>query len=868
MMRALGAVIGIVAATALALLVVGEGSVSHAAGPAVGSYGQLPLSFEPNAGQTSASVDFLARGRNYEIWLMPGTSVVAVGDHVLRTRLIGARANARATGTARLPGKVSYLIGTDRAGWRTGIPTFAKVRYDDVYRGVDQVFYGTREGKLEYDFVVSPHVDTDRIAIGFDGVRGLSLDRRGNLLVRLGGRTIVQAKPLAYQIVRGAKRPVDAAYTIQGPRRVGFQVGHYDRSLPLVIDPVLLYSTYFGGSAGELGNGVAVDDAGSAYITGTTSSTDLPLLNPFQQVKRGFQDVYVTKLNASGSAILYSTYLGGGSGPSGEIAHGIVVDAAGSAYVTGVTGSSDFPTTPGSLQPTYQGQEDGFVTKLSADGSELVYSTYLGGSDGLDIGRDLVLDSAGNAYVTGDTDAADFPTTPGAYQPACGPGFGCSDAFLAKLDPTGSSLVWSTFLGAANNESGNDVALYDDAEPYLVGTTDSPGFPTTPGAFQQTCVGCEFLRSDAFVTRFDASGSALVFSSFLGGSIDDFGNGIAVDQASGDAVVTGETESASSSSRPFPTTPGAFDTTSNGIPDAFVTRIQANGKALDYSTYLGGSVGDQGFAVKLDESGNAYVIGETASRNFPTKDPIQAVCGCLQGGSTDAFVTQLDPAGSALLFSTYLGGLSADSGDDIVLQAGNAYAVGTTHAMDFPTTPGAFKRTNNGSADAFVSKIGFSQSQAPQIASFSPTGGRTGIDVTIEGSGFTNVKNVKLGTKRAEFRVVSETQIVAVVPDGATTSKITVTTALGSATSPEAFTVTLSITKLAPTKGKPGTVVTISGVGFADATGVAFDGVAAEFTVVSGKKIRATVPAGASTGPVTVTSPDGTVQSAKNFKVT
>jgi hypothetical protein len=483
---------------------------------------------------------------------------------------------------------------------------------------------------------------------------------------------------------------------LKGRRQVGFAVATYDTSLPLVIDPVLCYSTYLGGNSADEGRSIAVDSSGSAYVTGYTFSTDFPTTTGTFQTTTfgGSTDAFVTKLNPTGSALVYSTYLGGGYYDFG---HGIAVDASGNAYVTGDTSSTDFPTTAGAFQTTLGGIRNGFVTKLNPSGSAQVYSTYLGGSYS-DAGLGIAADRSGNACVTGLTFSTDFPTTAGAFQPTFGGG-GSIDAFVTKLNPTGSAQVYSTYLGGSGGDEGLGIAVDASNNAYVTGFTQSTNFPTTSGAFQPTFGG----YNDAFVTKLNATGSApLVYSTYLGGSDFERGFGIAVDTL-GNAYVTGV------AGTNFPTTSGAFQTTFGGIiVDAFATKINPTGSApLVYSTYLGGSQFDQANGIAVDASDNAYVTGVTTSTDFPTTS------GAFQttfGGYSDAFVTKLNPTGSApLVYSTYLGGDADDSGNGIAVDpSGSAYITGTTSSIDFPTTTGAFQAVlmaGVGCCDAFVTKF-------------------------------------------------------------------------------------------------------------------------------------------------------------------
>ncbi|HEV8132423.1 MAG TPA: SBBP repeat-containing protein [Acidobacteriota bacterium] len=516
------------------------------------------------------------------------------------------------------------------------------------------------------------------------------MDPQGDLLLHTAAGVIRQQKPVLYQEIDGVRKEISGGYLRKGKHQVSFQIAVFDANRPLVIDPVLFYSTYLGGGGDEQGNGIAVDTAGNAYVTGFTNSTNFPTtVGAFQTTLGSFEDAFVTKLNPTGSGLIYSTYLGGSDGDEG---FAIAVDTAGNAYVTGTTLSTNFPVTLGAVQPTFGGGTfDAFVTKLNATGSGLVYSTYLGGSNG-DHGRGIAVDTTGNAYVTGFTFSGNFPITLGAFQTTQG---GSYDAFVTKLNPAGSGLVYSTFLGGSGGDQGLGIAVDTVGNAYVTGATFSANFPITPGAVQPTLSG----HTDAFVTKLNPIGSTpLVYSTYLGGSSFDEGNGIAGDTA-GNAYVTGSTASSN-----FPTTPGTFQTTLGSFEDAFVTKLDPIGSGLVYSTYLGGNGNDQGNRIVVDTAGNAYVTGATDSTNFPTTS------GAFQTtfGGGDAFVTRVNPLGTGLDYSTYLGGSDIDFGFGIALDAlpnPNVYVTGITRSTDFLTTSGAFQTTFGGGIDAFVTKL-------------------------------------------------------------------------------------------------------------------------------------------------------------------
>jgi len=687
------------------------------------SYGKLPLQFEANRGQTHEEVRFLSRGAGYSLYLTAGEAVLVLSQPMadarrdaqalaksvaVRMSLVGAARKPAVSGTDELPGKANYFIGKDRSKWRTDVPTYAKVRYRAIYPGIDLVYYGNQR-QLEYDFIVAPGADPKKIALGFKGADKLEIDAKGDLVLRAAGGEVRQHKPVVYQEIDGIRQEIDGGYVRKGANRVGFRLAAYDTARPLIIDPVLSYSTYLGGSGREKGLAIAVDRDGNAYVTGLVSSTDFPTTaGAFQPIfgggtafggGQGF-DAFVTKFDSTGSALLYSTYLGGSDDDQGL---GIAVDTNGNAYVTGSTKSANFPTTAGAFEQTYGGA---FVTKLDPTGSALVYSTYLG-STASDQGNAIAVDAGGNAYVTGSA-GSNFPTTPGAFQTA-----GSSGAFITKLDPSGSTLAYSTYLGGSNTDA-LGIAVDAAGSAYVAGRT-SGNVPTTPGAFQRTFnPGFTGTRPppiefDAFVTKLNPTGSELVYSTLLGGGDVDWGTAVAVD-SDGNAYVTGFTASAN-----FPITPAAFQPLfARGLFDVFVTKVHSSGSFLVYSTYLGGGGEERGAGIAVDSSGNALVTGFTGSTNFPTTpDAFQRTFGGGNAFFGDAFVTKLDAVGAVLVYSSYLGGIDDDVGNGIAVDAAdNAYVTGHTLSGNFPTTPRAFQPTGgglingSGNFDAFVAKFG------------------------------------------------------------------------------------------------------------------------------------------------------------------
>lgn len=691
------------------------------------AYAKLPLSFEANQGQTNKQVKFLTRGNGYSVFLTPTEAVLSLRQtqksstatqpavkltgktqtSVIRLQLVGSNPTAQVKGLKQLPGKSNYLTGKDASKWHTDIAHYAKVQYQAVYPGIDLVYYGN-QGQLEYDFVVAPGANPQNIKFRVAGASRLEIDQQGNLLLHTQKGVIRQHRPIIYQQINGQKKAVAGSYVLVG-QEVGFKVGAYNHTQPLVIDPVLSYSTYLGGSGIEDSTGIALDYQGNVYVKGETNSTDFPIKNALDSTLSR-DDAFITKLNpsASGAAsLIYSTYLGGSNEEDSSGLNTIAVDYRGNAYITGLTFSTDFPTTENAFSRQLSGFGDAYVTKLNATGNRLLYSTYLAGStvNGLDRTSAIAVDLQGNIYVAGTTTSTDFPTTESAFDRTFG---APSDGFVTKINPAKSgkaSLVYSTYLGGTIesifgsdiNDNALSIAVDFRENVYVTGRTNSTDFPIKNG-FATSLNGSE----DGFVTKINtrAFGAAsLVYSSYLGGSMEDGGNAIAID-LQGNAYLTGSTRSTD-----FPIK-NAFDNTFNGYYDTFVAKInpaKSGNASLVYSTYLGGSSTDDAYGIAVDLQGNAYVVGETQSSDFPTRNAFDSL------GSTDfnykAFVTKVNAYGNSLLYSTYLGGDSTTRGYAIAVDfRGNAYVTGQTFSTNFPTK-NAFDSTFNGIGDVFVTKI-------------------------------------------------------------------------------------------------------------------------------------------------------------------
>ncbi|HSQ23176.1 MAG TPA: PQQ-dependent sugar dehydrogenase, partial [Pyrinomonadaceae bacterium] len=694
-------------------------------------FADLPLAFELNTGQAGPHVKFLARGPRAQLLLSSGEAALLTVSLKFRFKFSGANPGANVRGEQQLIERRNYLLGNNCAKWQTDVPTFRRVRYESIYPGIDLTYYGNHH-EIEYDFTVAPGADPKAIRLAFDRDVSRKITMNGDLVLRKGRQEIVERRPQIYQEINGARRTVEGHYVLLSKSEVGFEIGDYDESKTLIIDPTLVYSTYLGGSNDDSGSSIALDSNGHIYVTGTTSSANFPTQGPAAANKKGLSDIFVTRFDGATGNILYSTYVGG----SGiDRADGIATDSNGNAYVVGRVDSTstDFPATAGSFAPAYRGGDfDGVVFKLNPQGNGLVYSGFLGGEEN-DSTEGIAVDLNGVAYVTGGTKSNSFPTSVGTYQ---GSRAGDTDAFLTKINASGSGLLYSTFIGGAGTDRGSGVVLGSNGIAYVAGFGASPDFPTEDPF--QAGFGGSF---DAFVAKFDtnASGiSSLVFCSNLGGSGDDKAFGIAIDSSASNVYVVGQT-----SSNNFPALNPA-QPTSGGSFDAFIAKISNTGTKV-YATYYGGSGDDRGTGIAVNATG-VYVTGFTASTNLPVVTPLQLN----SGGGFDAFVAKLNPAGNSFLYSTYLGGAANENfvaavtaTNPITVDTSNAYVTGYTASTNFPTAA-PLQLGNAGGQDAFVAKIAditpaadFSLSLTPVSRTVNPGGGTTYTATVTPAGGFT-----------------------------------------------------------------------------------------------------------------------------------
>ena len=672
-------------ASALLASAFGVTSVAHAA-DAPSTRSRLPLTFEANRGHEPADVDFSVRGDGYKLWLTRSEAVLAVrgatAPVIVRMGVAGVAPTASARGEERLPGVVNHVVGGDPRQWTTA-PTFAAVRYHGVYPGIDLVYYGNQR-QLEYDFVVAPGADPGQIALAFTGAQP-RLAPDGSLVLTHAEGELRFAKPILYQRFLGLRLPVAGGFVVDGDR-VTFTVGSYDRHRPLVIDPILTYSTFVGGTDNDRGDAIAVDNQGNAYACGYAYSLDYPVAVPAQAANAGTQDVVVSKLNAAGTTLLYSTYLGG---TNYDDCTGIALAANDDVFITGRTNSTNFPVTAGAYDTVHNGNDDGFVTRLDALTGLINWSTFVGGSSN-DQPMDLAIDTQGRPVIVGKTQSSNHPTSAGAYDTTWNGG--SWDAFVTRLSATGASLSYSTFLGTSSTDYGHGVVLAGD-EAYVTGYTTGSAFPTTAGAYDTTFNGG---TGDVFVSRFNTGGTALLSSTFVGGSGNESGEDVALGSG-GHVYVTGWTSSTN-----YPTTAGAADVTANGGTDVLITKLNGTLASLTYSTYAGGASNDYGRGVAVNSAGGAIVVGDTASTGFPSVSATQVAYG---GGVGDVFLLRVQPSGGGFNFSTFLGGAGSEFAGAVALDSiGDAYVIGSAYDNLFPTVVGSYDVTHNGGADLFVTK--------------------------------------------------------------------------------------------------------------------------------------------------------------------
>jgi hypothetical protein len=656
--------------------------------------GRIPLYFIPNEGQVDEKVLFYAKTSRYTLWL---TEVGLVFDSTRRTKNENTKSIRLSPGDKNNPEdykydrdvsrlvfvnanrspevipvdvaehKVNYFKGNDKSKWRTDIQTSSSVLYKELYRNIDVKIYGV-EQQIEYDFVVKPGGEVSDIIFEYKDIESTRIDKEGNLVIATKFGKLMQTKPVCYQVIEGTRIEVEAEFGKIEINTYGFEVKEYNGNYELIIDPlVLAYSTYLGDSDSDYGYGIAVDSEGAAYITGFTYSTDFPIQDEIQGSNAGSSDVFIAKVNPAGSALIYSTYLGGSDSDYG---FGIAVDSEGAAYITGYTYSTDFPT-KNPIQGGHAGFYDVFISKINPAGSALIYSTYLGGSGG-EICRGIAVDVEGAVYVTGLTWSDDFPTV-NPIQEYLKSSF--DDIFVSKINPAGSALIYSTYLGRLLRDCGYAIAVDSEGAAYVTGYTILGDYPWGD-------------PSNTFVIKIGPSGSVLdyLYEWGYGSWYKVNGRGIAVD-AEGAAYVTWTK---------FP-----LDEWTEENTDAFVTKINVDGDNSIYTISLGGSGDDWSTGIAIDLNGAAYVTGGTDSDDFPIKNPIQDY----NAGGDDIFIIKINPDGTSIVRSTYLGGSGDDKGYGIAVDSkGAVYVTGGTASLDFPTK-NPIQASHAGEFDSFITKI-------------------------------------------------------------------------------------------------------------------------------------------------------------------
>ncbi|RMF92364.1 MAG: hypothetical protein D6734_12380, partial [Candidatus Schekmanbacteria bacterium] len=683
-----------------------ETSVDKNSGIESKTFSSIPLAFIRNSGELDNRVKYYEKGIGH-------TTLFTKKGFYINLRKVGENNQQKVKSIKIVPlgrnkdlqiktvgiqnGTLNYLIGNDPSKWRRNVKLYKKVIYSEVYEGVNFKFYGNNN-QLEYDIVIKPGADLSKIKLRYEGIKGLERDEEGNLIIVLSDGNIIQRKPHIYQIINDEYINIEGGYKIFPDNRTcGFEIASYNNDYPLVIDPILSYSSYLGGNRKEIGNSVAVDDNGNLYVIGKTASSNFPLASAFQTSLKETayapqtitSDAFITKVDPTGNTLLFSTYFGGNNDDSGN---DIAIDSKGNIYITGQTFSSDLPVsttiqTAKSGLSGASGTSDAFVAKLNSTGSAVEYLTYLGGSEN-DYANGIAIDSSGNAYIAGVTASTDFPVTSAFQSSSAG---GTSDAFVAKINSSGTSLIYSTYLGGSDTDEANDIAVDSSGKAVLTGATISSDFPTVLPQW-----GTKSALNDAFITILSSSGNALEYSTFFGGDDDDIGNGIAVK----DDIIyfVGTTYSDN-----LPVLTDALQANlaspGSGTSDICIGKFAPTPM---FTTYYGGKGDDSGNGIAVGPDGNIYVVGDTDSSDFPIYIPSQKNFG----GNTDTVVVKINSTGDSVIYSTFFGGNKVDVGNGIAVdQNGNAYITGyTTTIDDFPLST-TLQTTNNGDSDAFIAKF-------------------------------------------------------------------------------------------------------------------------------------------------------------------
>jgi len=668
----------------------------------------LPLRFEENRGQFDRHARYVAQQAGLTLFATDQGAILSLRrGSTTATLTLKVHDGRQVAPVARQPlaTRSNYFIGHDPAKWHTNVSNFSEVAYRGVRPGVDLVYHGASTGQVEYDFIVAPGASPD-VALDVEGADRLRIAADGALEIPLGDAILRQLPPHVYQLVDGRQRTLVGHYRLTSASTVAIAVVDYDRTRPLVIDPVLVYSTYLGGAGDEGPGSLSVDNTGAIYVSGTTTSANFPVANAKQPSYAGQQDLFIAKLTPAGDGLIYATYIGGAMEESGG---NIAVDATGAVYLVGATASTDFPLA-NAFQPTYGEETDGVIVKLAPTGDALVYSTYFGGhaEDELD---SVAVDASGAAYVLGNTHSTDLPLA-NAFQSSLnnmnGSMNGYADDFVVKFDPSGASLVYSTYLGGSGAEEPGGVVIDASGAAYVTGATASTDFPTvTP--VQSTFHGGSY---DGFIAKLSPMGNSLVYSTYLGGNDDDYIGSPAVD-VSGAVYLVGSTMSFD-----FPLVHALQSKKTGPAVDGIIAKLTAEGTALVYSTYFGSSGGDQLGRVRVDGSGTAFIVGVSNSPDLPMVNAAQPTLA----GDFDGVVLALSPDGSAIVWSTYFGGSAQDSIFDLALGPGGIVTVlGETVSKDLPVKQ-PLQLQSGGGADSFVARFAIPLTIVPSAATVAPNG--------------------------------------------------------------------------------------------------------------------------------------------------
>lgn len=669
------------------------------------------VSYIQNNGQWSKEVQFLIRTPSLDMWITDNGVVYdqyeLIGkqskvqrkspefskEFVRRGHVVKVLHSAKSKTTIKPHSTGLYKQNTQLTYIKNNesicAQSFESVQVNNVCDGIDILYY-IENNAPRYDYIVKPFANPQSLRLTVEGAVAISAQNKDNLSLKTSVGEIQQRGLFVYQNIGNTKKKIECSFSVSRDNTISFDLGEYDVTKPLIIDP-LVFSTYIGGSSFESGNGIALDASGNIYVTGTTQSTNYPTTaGSYDGSSNGSVDIFVSKFNPSGTALLYSTYIGGSDN---DQSNDIAVDGSGNAYITGFTKSTNFPVTSGVFQNAYGGgSDDVFVTKLNSSGTALVFSTFVGGS-GRDIGRAIVIDASGNSYITGITESANYDITSGVFQNT---NAGGGDIFITKVNSSGTALLYSTYIGGTALEDANDIVIDGSGNAYITGYAVSTNYDITAGAYQTTFGGA-FFFGDAIVTKINSTGSALVFSTYLGGSDDDFGQGIAID-ASNNVYITGYTYSGNYDLQ------SAFQSTLSGFTDAVVTKLNSTGTGLLFSTYLGGGDEDGGNAIAVNSNNQAVICGGTWSTDFDiTSGSFQTT----NNGGYECFVTMFSSAGNTLSYSSYFGGTSTDVAKNVCLDnGGNPYITGSTESSNFDITSGVYQSALGGGTDAFVTKFG------------------------------------------------------------------------------------------------------------------------------------------------------------------